>query len=162
MNFIIAGGEPEDVERVRNRVQAGNLENILLTGFVANADLPRYQAACDVLLMPYQRQVAASSGGDISRYLSPMKLFEYLACGRPIVSSDLPVLQEVLHPGNAILFDGEDVDAWVAALQKLESKPDLRLRLAARARADAEQYSWEARAGKILPMQLAPGGKINA
>ena len=162
MNFIIAGGEPEDVERVRNRVQAGNLENILLTGFVANADLPRYQAACDVLLMPYQRQVAASSGGDISRYLSPMKLFEYLACGRPIVSSDLPVLQEILHPGNAILLNGDDVDAWVADLQKLESDPDLRLRLAARAREDAEQYSWEARAGKILPMQLAPGGKINA
>ena len=162
MNFIIAGGEPQDVARVHNRVQVGHLDNILLAGFVPNADLPRYQAACDVLLMPYQRQVAASSGGDISRYLSPMKLFEYLACGRPIVSSDLPVLQEVLSSENAILLNGEDVDAWVAALQRLEAEPDLRLRLAARARADAQQYSWEARAGKILPMQPAPGGKINA
>jgi glycosyltransferase involved in cell wall biosynthesis len=161
MNFIIAGGEPQDVERVRSRVQAGQMENILLTGFVPNAELPRYQAACDVLLMPYQRQVAASSGGDISRYLSPMKLFEYLACGRAIVSSDLPVLQEVLHPGNAILLDGQDVEAWAAALQKLEAKPELRLRLAAQGHADAEQYSWEARAGKMLSMQSPPGGKIN-
>jgi glycosyltransferase involved in cell wall biosynthesis len=161
MNFIIAGGEPKEVERVRGQAQAGQLENILLPGFVPNADLPRYQAACDVLLMPYQRQVAASSGGDISRYLSPMKLFEYLACGRAIVSSDLPVLQEVLHPGNAILLDGQDVEAWAAALQKLEADPELRLRLAAQAHADAGQYSWEARAGKILSMQSPPGGKIN-
>lgn len=161
MNFIIAGGEPQDVERARGLVQAARLENVLLTGFVPNADLPRYQAACEALLMPYQRQVAASSGGDIARYLSPMKLFEYLACGRAIVSSDLPVLQEILHPGNAILLDGQDLEAWVAALRRLEGDPDLGLRLAAQARADAEQYSWEARAGKILPMQSPPGGKIS-
>jgi glycosyltransferase involved in cell wall biosynthesis len=132
----------------------------LLTGFVPNAELPQYQAACDVLLMPYQRQVAASSGGDISRYLSPMKLFEYLACERPIVSSDLPVLQEVLNPENAILLPGDDIDAWAAALQTLEADADLRRRLASRARQDAQQYTWEARAKKILSGQVAANGKI--
>jgi glycosyltransferase involved in cell wall biosynthesis len=160
MNFLIVGGEPQDVERVRRSAQTGHLENVWVTGFVPNADLPRYQAACDVLLMPYQRQVAASSGGDISRYLSPMKLFEYLACERPIVSSDLLVLREVLHSENAILLPGEDVGAWVAALRRLEAEPGLRSRLSARAREDAQQYSWEARAGKILSLQMGAGGKI--
>jgi glycosyltransferase involved in cell wall biosynthesis len=150
MNFLIAGGEPQDVDRVRQSAQSAHLENVLVTGFIPNADLPRLQAACDVLLMPYQRQVAASSGGDIAPYLSPMKLFEYLACERPIVSSDLPVLREVLNSENSILLPGDDINAWVAALRRLEADPDLRSRLSARARQDAQQYSWEARARKML------------
>jgi glycosyltransferase involved in cell wall biosynthesis len=160
VNFLIAGGEPEEVEKLRWRAQVDGLANVILTGFVPNADLPRYQAACDVLLMPYQRQVAASSGGDISRYLSPMKLFEYLACERPIISSDLPVLQEVLHAENSILLPCEDIDAWVSAVHQLEMDPGLCRRLAGRARQDAGQYTWKARAQKILSEQVPAGGKI--
>ncbi len=85
--FLIVGGEPAQVESARVEAMIKGLDNIYLTGFVPNADLPVFQAACDVLLMPYQQKVEASSGGDISRYLSPMKLFEYLACERAIVSS---------------------------------------------------------------------------
>ena len=160
VNFLIVGGELQDVEKLRKRIRVVGLNNVILTGFVPNAELPRYQAACDVLLMPYQRQVAASSGGDISRYLSPMKLFEYLACERPIISSDLPVLREVLHAENSILLSCDDVDAWVSALHQLETDPGLCRRLAAQARQDAQQYTWEARAKKILSEQVSAGGKI--
>jgi glycosyltransferase involved in cell wall biosynthesis len=160
MNFLIVGGEPQEVDNLRQRVQVAGLNNVILTGFIPNAELPRYQAACDVLLMPYQRQVAASSGGDISRYLSPMKLFEYLACERPIVSSDLPVLREVLNTENSLLLPGDDIDAWTSALQRLEADQGLCQRLAARARQDAEHYTWEARAKKILFEHLTAGGKI--
>jgi glycosyltransferase involved in cell wall biosynthesis len=100
--------------------------------------------------MPYQLRVAASSGGDISRYLSPMKLFEYLACERAIISSDLPVLQEVLNSQNAILLSGEDIDSWVGALRKLHLDPALRKKLAIQARQDANLYTWESRATRIL------------
>jgi len=148
--FLVVGGEPQDVKRLQNVIDAQNLRNAILTGFVPNADLPRYQAACDVLLMPYQRRVAASSGGDISRYLSPMKLFEYLACGRAIISSDLPVLQEVLNPQNAILLPCDDVEAWVAAIKDLQANPERRDNLAAQARRDARRYTWESRAKSIL------------
>jgi len=150
VTFLIVGGEPQDVERLRSEANVRRLQNILLTGFVPNAELPRYQAACDVLLMPYQHRVAASSGGDISRYLSPMKLFEYLACGRAIISSDLPVLQEVLNPRNAILLPCDDVDAWVQALRNLQNDSQFRERLAAQARQDSSSYTWEARAVKIF------------
>jgi glycosyltransferase involved in cell wall biosynthesis len=122
----------------------------MLTGFVPNADLPRFQAACDVLLMPYQSKVSASSGGDIGRYLSPMKLFEYLACGRAICSSDLPELQEVITPEIAVLLPPDDLDAWVQAIRKLESNPSFRNKLSNNAKAAAQKYSWESRASKIL------------
>ena len=150
ITFLLVGGEPPDVARLQAQVDARRLENVILTGFIPNADLPLYQAACDVLLMPYQKHVAASSGGDIAPYLSPMKLFEYLACGRAILSSDLPVLREVLNPANAVLLDPEDVDGWAAALRLLQNDPRRRENLGQQARRDASLYTWEARARAIL------------
>lgn len=150
MNFLVVGGGPDEVSALRAEATRQNIHNLSLTGFVPNADVPRYQAACDVLLMPYQQRVAASSGGDISRYLSPMKVFEYLACGRVILSGDLPVLREVLNQENAILLPLDDLDAWVTALQELMSDPERRARLARQARQDAQRYTWEGRAALIL------------
>ncbi len=148
-NFLVVGGEPQEVRRLRGIAKEQGVGNLILTGFVPNAELPLYQAACDVLMMPYQWQVAASSGGDISRYLSPMKLFEYLACGRAILASDLPVLQEVLNAQNAVILPAGDVGRWAAALQALQSQPG-REKLAQQARLDAARYTWKARAGRIL------------
>jgi glycosyltransferase involved in cell wall biosynthesis len=150
MTFIVVGGEPAQVELLRDQSKRRGLNNVFLTGFVPNAELPGYQSACDVLLMPYQGHVAASSGGDISRYLSPMKLFEYMASERAILSSDLPVLSEILNPDNAVLLHPEDVDAWEDALKHLEINPDYRRKLAAQARKDVQHYTWVARAERIL------------
>ena len=148
--FLLAGGEPQDVDQLREKARLLGRSNVILTGFIPNAALPLYQAACDALLMPYQHQVAASSGGDIARYLSPMKLFEYLACGRPVLSSDLPVLREILNPNNAVLLPVGDVDAWVTAIQALRADPERSARLGERARLDASRYTWEGRAAQIL------------
>jgi glycosyltransferase involved in cell wall biosynthesis len=148
--FLVVGGEAPDIDAFQNEIRHQHVDNLILTGFVPNAELPLYQAACDILLMPYQQRVAASSGGDISRYLSPMKLFEYLASRRPIISSDLPVLQEVLNPQNAVLVGANDLDGWVQAISRLQANPGLRDRLASQARQDAQRYTWEMRAERIL------------
>jgi glycosyltransferase involved in cell wall biosynthesis len=150
MTFLLVGGDPKTVNNLQMEVIHRGLKNIILTGFVPNADLPFYQAACEVLLMPYQRKVAASSGGDIAHFLSPMKLFEYLACGRVILSSQLPVLKEVLNDKNAILLPPEDVRAWVLALQEIRNDPFRQVSLANQARKDSLKYSWEARAARIF------------
>jgi glycosyltransferase involved in cell wall biosynthesis len=150
VNFLVCGGEPEDIDEFAGIVRERGLDNLTITGFIPNSELPLFQAACEVLLMPYQSKISASSGGDISRYLSPMKLFEYLACGRGICSSDLPVLREVLTDRNAILLPYDDVSSWVEALQKLSIDPELRSRLSDEARATAAEYSWVERAKSIL------------
>ena len=148
--FLLVGGEPEEAQALRSAVQSRRLENVISVGFVPNTELPRYQASCDLFLMPYQRRVAASSGGDIARYLSPMKLFEYMACGRPILCSDLPVLREVLSPEIAVLLPPDDVEAWVGAIQSLLGDPARRRFLGELVRSEAKRYTWEARAGQIL------------
>lgn len=150
INFLLAGGEPNQVANLAAQVDQRGLNNIILTGFIPNRDLPRYQAACEVLLMPYQKHVAASSGGDISRYLSPMKLFEYMACGRAILSSNLPVLNEILNQTNAVLLPPDEIEAWVSALRMLLMHPEQRYKLAERARSDVQGFSWDIRAARIL------------
>jgi glycosyltransferase involved in cell wall biosynthesis len=150
INFLLVGGESEKVKQVRQELESRNIENVILAGFIPNSKVALYQAASDVLIMPYQHKVAGSSGGDISRYLSPMKLFEYMACGRAILSSDLPVFREVLNRDNAILISAEDINQWVANIELLRQDMNTRKRLAIQAKHVVEQYTWDARAEQIL------------
>jgi glycosyltransferase involved in cell wall biosynthesis len=150
INFLIVGGEPGSVSALKESANEKHLENVRITGFVPNQELPLYQACCEALLMPYQEQVQASSGGDIAAYLSPMKAFEYLACGRVILSSDLPVLREVLDEQIAVLLPPGDLNAWEAALLKARDNRQFRDKISAAAREASRQHSWEARARRIL------------
>jgi glycosyltransferase involved in cell wall biosynthesis len=155
VTFLLVGGEPADVSQVRNKIQQRGLTNVRLTGFVPNAKLPKYQAACNVLLMPYQQSVSASSGGDIAKYLSPMKLFEYMASARVILSSNLPVLQEVLNEKNAMLLPPDHPTAWIEGITAIRNTPDRFNHLSNQAKSDVLSYSWEARAQKILSVRHA-------
>ena len=126
------------------------MDNVQVLGFISNERLPLVQAACEMLLMPYERRISVSSGGDTARFASPMKVFEYLAATRTIISSDLPVLREVLNEKNAVLVPPEDVDAWNDAIRSLASDPDRRQHLASQARSDATRYTWIERARRSL------------
>ncbi len=150
LNFLWVGGNPRDVDAWRERLSAAQLNHVTLTGFVPQRALPLYQAAADILLMPYERKIAGSSGGDSASICSPMKMFDYLAAGRAILTSDLPVLHEVLNPRNAVFCPPEDVDGWAAALSALIEDPQRIAALSRQARADSEPYTWLARAQRAL------------
>jgi glycosyltransferase involved in cell wall biosynthesis len=79
-----------------------------------------------------------------------MKLFEYMACGRAILSSDLPVLREILSPVSAILLPSEDENAWIRSIISLQEDPETCWRLGAAAKREVVAYTWEARASRIL------------
>ena len=149
VRFVWAGGKPADVEIWKSK--ATNLPNLTFCGFVPNALLPTYQAAADVLLMPYGHEIGISSGaGNSSQISSPMKMFEYLATGRAILASDLPVFHEVLNENNAVFCEPENLQAWDATLQALLENPQRREELAQQSRVDAQKYSWTERAKRIL------------
>ena len=150
IHFLWGGGEDASVELWRRKVFECGISNLQLMGFVPNERLPSLQAACDVLLMPYEGQVSVSSGGDTAQFASPMKLFEYLACGRAILASDLPVLQEVLNGNNARFAPVSEPRAWQQVLEELQANPTLRRQLGDQARLDSRRYSWETRARRSL------------
>jgi glycosyltransferase involved in cell wall biosynthesis len=150
VHFLWAGGRSDDVTVWRDRATQAGMDNVTFTGFVPNQELPLYQAAADILLMPYGTTIAGSSGGNSADICSPMKMFEYLATGRAIISSDLPVIREILHEENAVFCPPEDLPAWKEALSNLITSPGKRAALAERARKDAKKYTWVARSERIL------------
>lgn len=149
-NFLIVGGRDEDVNLYLRQAQDMNLLNVRFLGFVPNAVLPYYLAACDVLLMPYQKVVAIAGKEDTVQWMSPMKMFEYMASGRMIISSDLPVLREILNERNAALCPPEDTGLWLGVAEKAAHDAGWRMSLGLQARAEVGKYTWKCRATKIL------------
>jgi glycosyltransferase involved in cell wall biosynthesis len=150
VNFLIVGGQPEKVAVWQAAMQQSQYANVHTTGFIDNARLPLYQAAADILLMPYERVIAGSSGGNSAEICSPMKMFDYLAAGRAILTSDLPVFHEVLNEENAVFCPPNDTEAWKAALERLIADAPARRRLAEQAKRDSTHYAWDARARRAL------------
>jgi len=150
VQFLWVGGNEQSVAFWRERTTTAGIGNVTLTGFVENRRLPLYQAAGEMLLMPYERSVSGSSGGNTADICSPMKMFEYLACGRAILSSDLPVLHEILNDQNAVFCTPEDLDSWRTAIETLLNDPGRMRRLGQTAREDAARYTWHCRAELVL------------
>lgn len=150
VQFLWVGGNPDAVAEWRERTRLAGLENVILTGFIENRLLPLYQAAGEMLLMPYETSIAGSSGGNSADICSPMKMFEYLACGQVILSSDLPVLHEVLNDQNAVFCPPENPEGWISAIQALMSDPERMDSLSEAARSSAQNYTWRQRAERVL------------
>jgi len=151
-SFEIIGGAQTDIDSWRERL---SLHNVTFHGFVPHGQLSSKFQMLDICLLPNQRRIARVGGsGDISKWTSPLKLFEYMAYGMPIVASDVPVLREVLTDRvNAILVAPENVDGWVAAIKELAADANLRANIGRRARKDfLAEYTWRSRAGKVLGM----------
>jgi glycosyltransferase involved in cell wall biosynthesis len=104
-----------------------------------------------VLLMPYARSIFGSSGSaDSAAVASPMKMFEYMAAERAIITSDLPVIREVLNETDAVFCPSDDVEAWKTELAGLLAYEPRRRMFGKQARLAVENYTWIARARKIM------------
>ncbi len=147
--FVIAGGMEADVAVLRAR--AGGLANVRIDGFQAPERVAQYLAAGDVGVVPNRARPAISA-----KYTSPLKVFESMAAGLPLVVSDLPSLREVLRADEDALFVApEDPQALAKALERLLADAPLRTRLAASLRARAPQHTWDARAARLATWMQA-------
>ena len=149
VRFDIVGGTRRDISVWRQRTE--HVENIRFDGHVPHCEVGRYIAGFDLALAPFSRLVE-SQQREISRWFSPLKIFEYMAQSRTIVAANLPVLRDVLEHGrNAWLVPPEDVHAWIEAVGLLRRDPELRWRLGLAAFEDLKQhYTWVARAKNVL------------
>lgn len=146
--LVIVGGiagEP-DAARVRALVERLGLGGrVEMAGQVPQREVAERLASADVVAVPFLRTAMTE------RHTSPIKAFEALAAGRPIVASDLPSTREVLRHGeNAWLVPPGDAAALADGILALLADPARAERLAARAFADAPAYSWDARARLLL------------
>jgi glycosyltransferase involved in cell wall biosynthesis len=143
----IVGGQPGESDHVRLDSLArdkGVGDRVTFTGWLPPASVTAELARAHALILPNTLTHASE------RYTSPLKLFEYLAAGRPIVASDLAALREILrHEDTALLVEPGSPTALAAAVRRLMSDPALAAGLATRAYDDAVYYGWETRAQRI-------------
>ena len=145
-DFHWFGGTDDAVKACREEAEQCGLTNVSFHGTLSRKKLPLAQAACDILLMPYSTRIAGSGGGHSADICSPMKIFEYMAEGRCILSSALPVIREVLDDSCAVFCEPEDADSWTAGLRSVLDAPSLRKDLADEAKKRSARYTWQKRA----------------
>jgi glycosyltransferase involved in cell wall biosynthesis len=141
-------GQGEEEARVRKILDAGGLQaDCLLPGIVPREEVPEYLAAVDVVVSPHS---------DLRNFIgSPIKIFEYMASGKPIVASRLAQMAEILTDGEtALLVPPGDPIVLASAIERLMDGPDLRRRLGVAAQREAKaRHSWDARLEAILSDQ---------
>lgn len=115
-----------------------------LVEYVPMDELARYELASDILVMSYPDDF------HYRYYMSPLKMFEYMATGNPIVTTDLPAIRDILSEENAVLVAPDNLTSLSDGLELLLKDEDRGRRLARQALLDVEKYTWDKRAQAIM------------
>ncbi|MEX2237978.1 MAG: glycosyltransferase family 4 protein [Dehalococcoidia bacterium] len=139
VRLVVAGQHSKLTRGYMDWVQRKHVEDVLFTGYVSDADVPRYYRTADIYCAP---NIGNESFG--------LVLIEAMACGTPIVASNIEGFADVVtHGVEGLLTTPEDQDALAAALLQLIKSPDVREEMAKRGRERAQQYGWE-RIGRTI------------
>jgi glycosyltransferase involved in cell wall biosynthesis len=142
---VLVGTGPKGiVGTLKNMINCARIEDrVLFTGTVPFADMPRYVASFDAAVVPQDKA---------EPHRSPIKLYEYMASGKPIVAADVGQIAEIITDGeNGLLYDADSPKQLAEKITLLKGDAHLRRRLASSARSDAEaKHSWTSRASLIL------------
>ncbi len=147
-NLVIVGGNEAEASALRSAHPG--CPNLFIHRSVPHKLVPALLQEAEMLVMPYLNR------GKLVPYMSPLKLFEYLAAGRPIISSELAVLRPILSDGhNCLFFRPESHDSFRASvLRAAEMDRSQREALKERQILAARQYSWTNRAKDIIAWHL--------
>ncbi|HEY4504876.1 MAG TPA: glycosyltransferase family 4 protein [Candidatus Paceibacterota bacterium] len=143
VNVRFIGGTDEEIKEFRAKYSG--VKNIEIIGHKIYTQIPAEINLADVLVLPNSARDTRAS-----MYTSPMKLFEYMASGVPIVASDVPALREVLDESMAILVKPDDPQALAAAITRLLADPSGSQRLVSSALQSVQSYTWDKRAERVL------------
>ena len=145
VGLLLAGLNQDEFSEVRNLVSAAGLEDAAhLVGHVGHNQVAQYMRAADVLVMNYPNTE------HYARFMSPLKLFEYMASGTPIVTSDLPSIREVLSDASAFFFKVDDPDSLRRAIEVVLANPAEASQKATTALSEAREHTWQKRAKDIM------------
>lgn len=141
VQVILGGGTSQDVARMKSDYPDTTAR---FEGFVQFSLLPLYLRAADILVIPNSKD-----GGTSEFYTSPLKLFAYMASGKPIIASDLPSLREILNETNGFFFRAGDERSLADTINDVLKNSDEAKNKAQQSFSDVRQYTWELRSRHI-------------
>ncbi len=143
--MVFVGGEEHEIKDYKSFANRFNVSaQCVFIGYQLRLRAIKYIKAMDALVIPFPNVP------HYAFYASPLKLFEYMASGRPIIASNLPALKEVLNDKNALFFKPDDASGLARAVKMIKSSQTLGYHLSQQALADAKEYTWEIRAKNIM------------
>ena len=116
---------------------------VTFAGTLPYKKMPYYFNLIDIAVIPFPDRP------HFRYFMSPLKLFDYLACGKPIITSDLPSIREILTEDNAVFFKPGDITSLAYAMEKLLLNKDIRLRMSKNNIELGKKYIWDKRVGLI-------------
>lgn len=143
MHLLVIGDGPMR-EWLQGYVRGAELEgHVSFTGWRPHDEVAALLAGADVAVAPYPPLE--------NFYFSPLKLYEYLALGMPIVASDIGQIRDVIRPGiDGLLTPPGDALALTDALEALALDESLRRRIGRAAACIGRNYSWRVNAEKVV------------
>ncbi len=140
--LVLVGGRPHEVRELRALADrlGINPRRLVLAGRLSQAATARYLNAADVLVIPDTVTTMTAS---------PLKLFEYMAVGKPIVCKDMPALREIVDESCAVFFREGSAQQLADALRRVLSDRELASAMGASAAARARHYTYRARAARV-------------
>ncbi len=143
--LVLVGGSPEDIDFYKRLAVTFEVsDRVFFIGRVSHTLIPIYLKAFDALVAPFPENE------HYKYYMSPMKIFEYMASGRPIISTRLPSILEVMGNGEALLVSPGNVTELAQGIDKVLSDQDFATALSDKALTAVSNYTWDERVKKIL------------
>jgi glycosyltransferase involved in cell wall biosynthesis len=143
LRLVVAG----DIESVSDyEVEKVGRGRVFLLGRIPHEHVPLFLNACDILVLPH----GPSYRGMLHQ--SPIKLFEYMAVGKPLVASRIGQIERVItHNENGLLFDWDEEAQLKESIVRLAEDRELRMRLGRAARDTViNNYTWDHNASRVL------------
>lgn len=143
---LIVGGPKKDVQEYKALATKLGLseQDVLFTGAIAHKQVPTALAACDIVTMPWPDKP------HYRHYMSPLKMFEYMAAKRPILTGDLPTIREVLTEDTAVFCEPDSPESIAEQLEWIRMNPEEVHAKTEAAFSLVQHYTWKKRTERIL------------
>ena len=142
---LIIGGSKSDVNYyTKMSIGMGIEKSLVFTGWVKHSSVPQYLRTCNVLVAPFPKT------DHYNFYMSPMKIFEYMAIGVPIVASDLNSIREIVDNDSAFLVEPENAEALAHGISQAVAASSESKKRSGRALEMVRGHSWHKRAERII------------
>jgi glycosyltransferase involved in cell wall biosynthesis len=154
-NRLLLVGDGPGLAQLKSHANFLGLSSAVhFTGAVPPAEIPALLASMDVAVAPYHDRA--------NFYFSPLKVYEYMAAGLPVIASDIGQLSALIEPGTGLLVPPSAPAALASALVRLRREPAMRARLGQAARARViNEFTWERNARRILHLAgVGAGGHL--
>lgn len=147
--FMIIGSGPQQPEIEKKIIELNLQDNVLLIGAVPYRDIPKYIASSTICIAPFQPSMLGTMK-KYGLYFSPIKLFEYMACGKPIITTSVGEVNNLFEDKkDAYLIRPDEKELVDAVIDLLQNK-SLREQLGQKAREKVKNYTWERTTEKVI------------